>query len=252
MSRIAPLTVVAVVIGAGVGTGLLATWATVGAPTQCVASRAAQNLTTLTPYLIVNSPYLGHANGTWTRYENTSTTTVKVAGTIGSANGSVDYLFQGTTWTVWTTERIGNPSGSCAGVFAVTSTEYGFSLTYASATNFTNDSQAQQESGDGSPPYTTGGPFDPLYFNDSFYRTGRTVDTCGGFAQTMSVGSDHIDLELPFVYQGVHRIAHITLAEFTNFTYSFPANGGVWAVDALSGPGGPGGGWAFSYLRGCA
>ncbi|MGC2034334.1 MAG: hypothetical protein WA761_02675 [Thermoplasmata archaeon] len=31
------------------------------------------------------------------------------------------------------------------------------------------------------------------------------------------------------------------------YTYTFPANFGTWQVDNLSAPGGPGGGWAFSY-----
>jgi hypothetical protein len=32
-----------------------------------------------------------------------------------------------------------------------------------------------------------------------------------------------------------------------SYHYTFPANFGIWEVDNLSAPGGPGGGWAFSY-----
>jgi len=242
--------VVAVIVGAGLGAGLVAAWATWGAPTQCVASQPVATLTTLTPVLIVNSPYGGYANGTWTRYMNTSSQTIVETDSVGARNGSITYVFYQANWTVWTTQRLGNPTGSCAGVFAYTWNPTGTVIGGSSA-NYTNDSQGRQFSGGNSTPTNNGVPYSVLYFNDSFYRSSWGFSNCGGGVSTVSAGSIYIDYRLPFQYQGTAHVAFITFNEFTNYTYSFPAHGGEWDVDDLSSPGGPGGGDSFSYIQGC-
>jgi len=244
--------VVAVIVGAGLGAGLVAAWATWGAPTQCVASQPVATLTTLTPVLIVNSPYGGYANGTWTRYMNTSSQTIVETDSVGARNGSITYLFYQFNWTVWTTQRLGNPTGSCAGVFAYSGAPTGNVIVGGSSANYTNDSQGRQFSGGNSTPTNNGVPYSVLYFNDSFYRANDGgLQTCAGGASQWSARSTYIDYRIPFEYQGSPHVASVTFNERTNFTYTFPATGGSWEMDDLSSPGGPGGGLSFSYVQGC-
>lgn len=77
------------------------------------------------------------------------------------------------------------------------------------------------------------------------------VSTCGDPARAVPVNSTYLTLWVNFNFQGIHTVLfHMPLIE-EEFVYSFPANFGTWAIDNLSAPGGPGGGWAFDYLGPC-
>jgi hypothetical protein len=248
-------------IGAAVGVGLVASWAIVGDPTQCIPSEPIATLLTLTPVLIVNSPYGGFANGTWTSYSNTSSTTSSEQQTIGARNGATSYLLDRVNWTIWTTKRVGSPSGSCAGVFAYFGSPAGypqdptgvFSINTQSPSNYTNDSQAPQSTGDGSALNWSGGPYAPVYFNDSFYPVGTQFQDCASGMAEWSVwpaASTFLTFRIPFEFQGSTHVASITMSELTNYTYSFPPRGS-WTLHDLSDPGGPGGGISFRYNAPC-
>lgn len=252
MSRVLPVAIVATIVGAGIGGGVVAAWALLGAPTECVPSEPVANLITATPVLVVNSPYGGWANGTYTVFSNTSAGESWVQQSVGAKNGSVTYLYDVTNWTVWTTHREGKPVGSCLEVFAFTWAPTGSWIVDSTLENFTNDSRAPQSSGGPGGPDHNGSPLDPIYFNQSFSRAVSIGETCGSGAVTLTAGSRYIDLRIPFEYLGAPHVGNVTFDEFTNFSYTFPANGGAWGIDELSSPGGPGGGWAFSYLKSCA
>lgn len=251
VSRALALSVASLVIGAALGAGVVTVWAAVGNPTECVRSQAVTTLPTLTPLLIVNSPYGGYANGTLTTYANSSYERSVTTWSLGARNGSVGYLFVAANWTVWTTQRVGDPSGSCAGVFVYSEDASKATLETSSPENYTNDSQAPAYSGGDGPlgsgdPFPTG-PFAPLYFNDSYSRFSAGYATCAGVSLGIAVHSTYLRFQLPFTYQGSDHTASITVDELQNYTYSFSA-GGDFDVDDLSGDGGPGGGAAFAYL----
>jgi hypothetical protein len=111
---------------------------------------------------------------------------------------------------------------------------------YSAAGGLRNDSREPNESG-GSYPYA------PLGYNNSYYSATSTISTCGVGEVVRSVRSNHVDLRLFFQLNGTSRRLLVPFETSTNYTYFFPANTGIWKVDNLSAPGGPGGGWAFSF-----
>jgi len=77
----------------------------------------------------------------------------------------------------------------------------------------------------------------------------RNQSDCGGPALSIpGVISTFLSLWVTFAETGqTHTVPfQVPLVE-TVYNYWFPANFGTWQVDNLSAPGGPGGGWAFSY-----
>lgn len=97
-----------------------------------------------------------------------------------------------------------------------------------------------------------------IYHNGFYFPNAPDVSTCGGLSVTLRIGSSWLDLQVPFVSDGHVQVVNIISPggfgydQFTaNFSYTFPANFGTWAVDNLSAAGGPGGGWAFNFLGPC-
>ncbi len=82
------------------------------------------------------------------------------------------------------------------------------------------------------------------------FGSGNTsgISTCGRLAQwSTPFQSTSIVVDVPFEAGG-HSFNLRSALPFTEqFHYWFPANFGTWQVDNLSAPGGPSGGWAFSY-----
>jgi len=74
------------------------------------------------------------------------------------------------------------------------------------------------------------------------------VSTCGGSSQSISMSSYSLTLWVSFQSDGGNRSAPVQLPiVVTTFHYWFPSDFGIWQIENLSAPGGPGGGWAFSY-----
>ncbi len=87
-----------------------------------------------------------------------------------------------------------------------------------------------------------------LYFSNGFHTANaQNVSTCGGKARSIPVQSSQFTVWVPYSSSGRSIAIPITIPSLQRFSYSFPANFGTWQVDNLSAPGGPGGGWAFSY-----
>jgi hypothetical protein len=75
-----------------------------------------------------------------------------------------------------------------------------------------------------------------------------TVSTCGSSTASLWVTSHYLTLWYRFsTGQGSATVSFTAPESGAGFHYSFPADFGMWQVDNLSSPGGPGGGWAFSY-----
>jgi len=90
---------------------------------------------------------------------------------------------------------------------------------------------------------------DVLHFNNSFStENSQVVTTCDEPARSFPiVESGFLHVWFP-VHASTSFMVPFELTFVQTFHYIFPANFGSWQVDNLSAPGGPGGGWAFSYL----
>jgi hypothetical protein len=87
-----------------------------------------------------------------------------------------------------------------------------------------------------------------VVFSNAFGEANHgNVSTCGGAARWVPFESPSISVWIPLGAASGNVTAQITLPFPMEFNYWFPASFGTWQVDNLSAPGGPGGGWAFSY-----
>jgi hypothetical protein len=96
------------------------------------------------------------------------------------------------------------------------------------------------------------GPDNTVYFSNGFDAENlQNVSTCGIPAESFQVASSHLTLAVRFALAGQNTTTPLNLPLVgSTYHYWFPSNG-TWAIDNLSAPGGPGGGWAFDYLGSC-
>jgi hypothetical protein len=210
---------------------------------SCVPGRTVSVVNgTYSPLLLLNSPYA-------TPYSDPSNGSVLVyngSKSVGftAYNGSTWGYFERMDWFVKIGQGSAGDEPLCSSLFyPVASDDWTSSIQVLynnSISNFVNDSMVP----DHVQTNTSGGP---VYFNDRFSKASITISTCGAVTAIRGLTSTHITVGIPFVYQGVSHVAYTILDITTHYRYVFPANGGIWAVDNLSAPGGPGGGWAFSY-----
>lgn len=88
-----------------------------------------------------------------------------------------------------------------------------------------------------------------LFSNGFTAANSETISTCGGPAANryQPVHQTNLVVNVPFAFAGSNHTASFVIPVEQSYHYMFPANFGIWQVDNLSEPGGPGGGWAFSY-----
>jgi hypothetical protein len=87
-----------------------------------------------------------------------------------------------------------------------------------------------------------------LNFSNGFLAANApSVNTCGLGPQSIPVRSSSFTVWISHSSGDTRSGTPYTLPSSQAFHYIFPANFGAWQVDNLSAPGGPGGGWAFSY-----
>jgi hypothetical protein len=72
------------------------------------------------------------------------------------------------------------------------------------------------------------------------------ISTCGGPSQSVSMSSYALTLWATIKSSSGSASFQLPIV-VTTFHYWFPSGFGTWQIDNLSAPGGPGGGWAFSY-----
>src|SRR5208282_1100525 len=211
------------------------------------------------PAVLVNSPYGGQGWGNGTipagypagpGYPN-----LRAALGIASPNGtasapffgvnlSFDRLANATSWGI-------GPDAHCSEPFSVTPLHVegaGIAgLTVPVPNNITQRGEATSMNFSGFP-----GPPDSPVWNNSFWsaNTGN-LTTCSSSRVDRNVSAPQLPIVIPFSYAGIHYKLQYTLPFVQSYHYIFPGNFGTWAVDNLSAPGGPGGGWAFNYLGPC-
>lgn len=222
---------------------------TIGVLSSSTGCGAGGVVTTLsdaqTPFLIVDTPYHGYAEGKYIVQNGYGTHSTKFD--VGE-NGSVYGWFELENWTIYSV----NPPGlgqSCSAHFLASGLDQGRndigSVPPDFPIQYTNDSQAPTSIG-------MNGTSNPVtYFDAGFHSQMFTVSTCGTSPVNESMETSHISIGLGFNSGGGWQIVWETLTIDAEYYYQFPANAGTWAVDNLSAPGGPGGGWSFSYLGGC-
>jgi len=92
----------------------------------------------------------------------------------------------------------------------------------------------------------TNGP--PPLFNASFTQANSPpISTCNEPARAYTVRSHYFHVQFQWNNSDSHVLINFVSSYQSTYTYNFPADFGIWQVDNLSMPGGPGGGWAFSY-----
>jgi len=230
---------VAMTVAGGLGVFLLLT----SSSHPCVpGSVVAVENHTLTPQVLVNSPFLGSGTGT---YLGVSPSNLSPSGPIvGAENGSVWGHFEDFRSTI----REGvhqDTSNACDGQFFVSQTDNLSGGTQSLGSGLRNDSSEQEWVGDNGTGYSL------VYLNNSFTSATTSVSTCGLDRETLGLTSDHFSIRLPFSTEGHPENVTVEVNALVSLAYTFPADGGTWLIDNLSAPGGPGGGWAFSFLGPC-
>ena len=233
----------------------------------CVKGEQVASQFNYTTYFLLNSPFGGWGNGTYDAAD--------LFGTGGSGhqfNGSAGSVFAGGGWNLSKVNRVHvygwGASASCPAYEANAGTVSTPGLPFASCagcpvlgngtrSDVGEPSQLAYNATVGATVYRS------VIFNNSFTIDNRgTVSTCGGPGQNLSMSTHNVTFQIPFATAD----GTITLTESlytpswgsapdgsytAQYWYWFPGNFGSWAIDNLSAPGGPGGGWAFDFLGPC-
>jgi hypothetical protein len=223
--------------------------------TSCIEQKFVGEDVFWTPWELVNAPYLGStvwggSFHTWGLFG--STHVVLTDGNLSGGNLSTGY-FETQNWTVSTmvNQTVLGPGVDhrCSSAFAVNLAHTRFDVSI-----------------DGIPlqgPGNTSNSNEPKTFNDSGPQLAATfangftqanapsITTCGAPGKHLNVSS--ASFEVAIQMPSLHGPVPVTfsIASLENFTYYFPPGAGTWQVDNLSAPGGPGGGWAFSFVGPC-
>ncbi len=231
---------------------LVGTWAPV-AHWTCATTESGPQFDRWLPAVLVNSPYGGTASGMgvlpagfpggsnipigW----GTSVTNGTSAGAFFEVNWSVQGLGNVVTLGPGTNDRCSEPYR----VVLESPPQYGgVSRIIPHPSSLTDLGEANNLT------ITAGasGTHQTPQFNNTFTASNSVpISTCGGPVKTIPVRTVGLTIgfSTPTNSSGPTLLYRLPLQQ--SFTYTFPANFGVWRVDNLSAPGGPGGGWAFSY-----
>jgi hypothetical protein len=234
------------------------TWLTgwgVVAREVCFSSGAVGSQVVWIPAILMNAPYGGYVSGNATIREGV----IGNSGGLGYAdgtdasNGSVSGLFvhvlanvlQNSNMTVW---GPGANSRCSRGLTVTTSVYFGspsgevYSGTLGNRGNMSDASEPHMYN------FTAASGDSTAYFDNGFSQVNRlSVSTCNGSGDWVPVNSKGITMWFTFTIHGKATLVDYLLPFPQAFHYYFPANFGTWQIDNLSAPGGPGGGWAFSY-----
>ncbi len=232
---------------------LIGTWAPVAHWTCTTTGSGPQFTDRWLPVVLLNSPYGGTASGVgvlpagfpgglsipmgW----GTSATNGTSAGAFFEVNWSVQGLGNVVTLGPGTNNRC----SASQRVVLESPTQYGgVSRSIPVSSDLTDFGEANNLTIAAGPSGTTQTP----QFNNAFTASnGVSISTCGGPGKTLPVRTLGLTIGFPTPNNssGPTLLYWLPFQQF--FNYTFPANFGVWQVDNLSSPGGPGGGWAFSY-----
>jgi hypothetical protein len=226
---------------------LIAGWAPVLHWT-CVREGEYQDAVVQIPALLINSPYGGSATGNVSYSKGFAPGGANGEGTQDSNGGAAWAGYQARV----TVAHVGNATSwgpganiRCQRSFDVEATATGNlsgGIPILGPGNISDDFEPMTVF----PGYTAAVNID---FSNGFASSNHAdVSTCGDSAKTIPVTSSRLTLWAQTVDEGTNVTAPLALPIGTlQYVYLFPANFGIWQVDNLSAPGGPGGGWAFSY-----
>ncbi len=170
------------------------------------------------------------ANGTWEE-------------TLYASNGSVWGYFEHYAWVLRLGQNDSGSSETCTSRVFTELVDDWTSTTFPLYNNTWNFSSDAQEPDSVNTSWTAA----TTYFDNGFTNATGLLSTCGTAAAVRHVASTHIEVGLLVKVLGQWQLIYDELNVTSSFTYSFPADTGTWQIDNLSAPGGPGGGWAFSY-----
>ena len=225
--------ILAVALAAGIAVAGASVWEVYGSKSaSCTWTILNSRDPSLTPQLLLNAPYLGTSRGTEETWTNNSSGSHLSSQTLYGLNGTAWGAFENSNWTLLQ---------NCHGQFRATITFEVGGVTSPLGLNLTSDKSETNSSGGQGTTYPV------LYFDNSYRHQNLMVSTCGSGPVNRSFASTYYTVTVPFHSGLVLENLTETYHMLTIYDYSFPANGGTWAIDNLTSPGGPGGGWAFSY-----
>jgi hypothetical protein len=241
-----------------VGALLVPTWAGDWAPIvhwSCASSGEVASQVVWIPLILLNAPYGGYVSGNAT----------VVMGVIGndsglgyadgteSTNGSVSGLFvhvlanasKNSNDIVW-----GSGSNArCSHEFTVaTSVYFGGPSGEVYSGILGNSGNVSDSQEPHAYNFSANSGDSTAYFDNGFSRANvESVSTCDTGGNWVAVDSTGLSMWLSLPIDGKITAVNYLLPFPQAFHYYFPPNFGSWQIDNLSAPGGPGGGWAFSY-----
>jgi len=258
---------IALSVGTGVAAALVLVslaWSPPGAsPThvECSVVGPVANVSSLyIPAVLVNSPYGGGAwgNGTFPAtfpgiWNGPPPRGVKaVAYGTGALNGSAEGAFFTVNASINSVQNLTvpgpGPGSPCSLPYSVS---LGSPPYYLEAGGGILPQNSTTDVGEPSTATIAGthGVFSVASFNNSFTQSNElSLSTCGGAARSISlIESSYLDVSVPVLGPNGSQEYPYTIPVQETYHYFFPADFGTWQIDNLSAPGGPGGGWAFSY-----
>jgi hypothetical protein len=211
------------------------------------------------PAVLVNSPYRGSASGEGILAADfpggPGYPTSRGSYGVPAANGTASGAFFSVNLSVHAEANVSRwsagPSSFCTNSFEIVpqpspiSSSLPWQIPVQSNLTDRGESVTVNLSG-----YLTGSPVIPSWNNGFTFSNHPNVTTCGRPGFSLNVTSHYLMVGVPALVYGVETIVPFSLPFTDVYQYSFPTNG-TWAVDNLSAPGGPGGGWAFDYLGAC-
>jgi len=202
------------------------------------------------PAVLMNAPYGGSVLGTAYFPASLRNSTVPVGIEAGDSNGGADSAGIGAKVSVaaLTNQTALGPgvSRSCTHPFVASVVLVGGIWLGTQIMGPGNRSDAAE------PTVLLDYPSNISFANGFDAANSANISTCGGPAQTAALTSNFLTLWVTFASGGTaHSVSFEVPIATDQFSYTFPADFGTWAVDNLSEPAGPGGGWAFDYLGPC-
>lgn len=247
---------VAAILGAIVGTALsVGAFSTSGGDffshVACATSGPPTAFRAYVPTVMVNSPYggAGWANATVQPGPFSNPPGFGNGYEIGSANGSAVWDGFGAEFNVTTLENLSSAGlgldTPCLDPYQIAPSFWGDSILDAPLLGKGNTTDASE-------PTTLGLTISPygeqLVISNGFTVANHApVSTCGAGPASHWANSTVVNTLVPITLGGRLTYQKLALPFLESFRYAFPADFGTWQVDNLSAPGGPGGGWAFSY-----
>jgi hypothetical protein len=256
VAGITPLVVVALI---------LPTFATDWGPLihySCQSSAPIGNETVQVPLSLLNTPYLGsgYVNSSIPGGLFGSTSNENPPSVVGGweTNGSIWGAFWKVNVTLYsdTTQIVAGPGSDtpCNGPYSLglrsTTPTVGYQgaiFDWPGAPMFGPNSTSDRAEPGRLIFYIGVGGSSSNFLNGFTQPNDAEVSTCDSTSASRYTESSHVTTSFAFQTSANNLSVSVVFPFVESFHYVFPADTGVWQIDNLSAPNGPGGGWAFSY-----